>query len=165
MNTEKISLKHQAKVISCFPGVGKNYAIEKLKEAGYKILSIEKEDKSFNKSMLFRNVLDNLYEYDIIFVPFYIGISKDLSSDYYTLDHPIIVFPDECCKLTYKAIYERLNFTEEQIQYIMDNWEEMILYIKDIDVTGLVKCIKLYDISRDYPYPYAPHYLLDIIDY
>ena len=157
----KIEIKQSPKIISCFPGIGKNFAIEKLKEAGYKVYSIEKKDKSFNKSMLLTDLISLRFEYDIIFIPFYIGMHNDLNKYSMLLTglppiNPIIVYPNKNCLEIYLSLYKELNFSQEEIQYISDNWDEMMKYIQ----TCGLKRIEINPNDDN-----APHYLLDVLSY
>lgn len=113
-------------IISCFAGVGKNYAIKYLKDKGYKINTIEKY-KNFDKSKFSQNIKKLADKSDLLFIPYYLNFEKDIDKD---IEY-ILVYPELSLKNQYIDRYKKLKFSKNQIKYLSDNWEHMIKNCKE----------------------------------
>lgn len=136
-------------IISCYAGVGKNYAIEYLRNEGYRVNSIEKYSDFYKKYPTPEKYVEEINRLaeasDVLFIPYFLNMETRYlrgKVKYYT------IYPNMSLKTEYIKRFRSLNFTEEQISYLSDNWIEMI---KDCKKSG-----NPIELSRD-------KYVLDII--
>ena len=128
--------KNKCKIYSMYAGVGKNYAIEKLKEDGYSVYSIEK-DLSFkdiypNRSIDYPNdIIEKSKIYDVLFIPYFLGMDEECMKNK-GIDYTII-YPNINLKREYIQRFKDMNFTPEQVKYLSDNYFNMNKDIKKSD--------------------------------
>lgn len=148
------SRNNKCLIVSCFAGVGKNYAINQLSNMGFKVYSIEKERDFYT------NICKTGYDYtnyinklsksvDILFIPYFLNMENRFINgrvDYY------LVYPSINCKNDYVKRFKELGFTKEQIKYLSDNWNDMITDC----ITCDIKNNKKIELNRN-------EYVLDVI--
>lgn len=147
---EESNINNNCLIISCFAGVGKKYAMDYLNRSGINYASIEKLDKTFDKSKLVENIQKACKGNQVVFIPYYLGLDKDIKGKIkYT-----IVYPDIKLKSEYLFRYKTLGFTDDQINYLNTYFEDMI---KDIEKSNCRK-VKLTKENS-----YVLEYILDNI--
>lgn len=120
--------KNKCIIVSCFAGVGKNYAIEYFKKKGYTVNTIEKNRDFYaiyrNPEVDYVAHINKLSKIsDILFIPYYLNMEErhlHNNVDYY------LVYPNENEKITFISRFKSLNFTKEEISYLNETWDEMI---------------------------------------
>ena len=121
------SLDNPTRIYALFAGVGKKYAIKKLEEIGYKVLSIEKEQDFYKRFPTPQSYIDfiqsNKGKYNFIFLPYFLNMEERYLQGKvkYT-----VVYPNIRLKYEYIRMYKQMGFTDEQIKNFADNWEDMI---------------------------------------
>lgn len=148
------SYNNNCLIISCFAGVGKNYAINQLSNMGFKVYSIEKERDFYNTICKtgydYTNYINKLSKsVDILFIPYFLNMENRFINgrvDYY------LVYPSINCKNDYVKRFKELGFTKEQIKYLSDNWNDMITDC----ITCDIKNNKKIELNRN-------EYVLDVI--
>jgi hypothetical protein len=113
-------LKHGCLIISCFAGIGKNYAIEYYRKY-YRVNSIEKT-RSFNKANFVNEIKTLSKVSDILFIPYWLGMKEYVEGKINFL----LVYPDISLKQVYFDRFRKLGFTEEEMKNFEDNWDDMI---------------------------------------
>lgn len=118
-------------IISCFAGVGKNYAFNYLIQHGYKVDSIEKYRDFYDIYPTYNDYIKDIKNRakinDVLFIPYFLGMDNRYIKGkiQYTL-----IYPDKKLKYVYINRFKELGFTDEQIKYLYDNFYIMI---KDCD--------------------------------
>ena len=115
-------------IVSCFAGVGKNYAINYYRSMGYKVDSIEKErnfyDKYKNPEIDFVKDIKNRSHYcDILFIPYYLAMESRHIKGKVSYH---LIYPDISLKSEYIKRFSELGFTDDQIKYLSSNFKNMI---------------------------------------
>lgn len=123
--------KHKLKkclIVSCFAGVGKNFAINYLTNKGYIVNSIEKIasiESMFGSDIGYINHINELAKKsDILFIPYFLNMENKYIKgrvDYY------LIYPNLSLKNIYIKRFKELKFTKEQISNFIDNWDAMII--------------------------------------
>ena len=115
------------KIIACYAGVGKNRAIELLEKDGYRVNSIEKLRDFYKKYPTpsdYVNEINRLAKKsDFLFIPYFMNMEErylDGNVNYY------LIYPNIKCKSKFIKRFKDLDFTKDQIEYLSDNWDEMI---------------------------------------
>lgn len=114
------SLKCGCLIVSCFAGIGKNYAIKYYRDKGYRVNSIEKT-RDFNKQQ-FVNMINTLSKVsDILFIPYWLGMREYTKGINF-----LLVYPDRSLKSDYVRRFRQLGFTIDEVNYLISNWNTMI---------------------------------------
>ena len=114
-------------IVSCFAGVGKNYAISELERMGFSVNSIDKLRDFYDKYKTDADYIDHINnlskESDVLFIPYFLDMEKRYMKgrvNYY------LIYPSSNCKSDYIKRFKELGFTNDQIEYLSDNWNDMI---------------------------------------
>lgn len=142
-------------IISCFAGVGKNYAIEYFKKKGLVVNSLEKERDFYKihknpETDVAKHIHELSKKSDILFIPYYLEMeARHLNGqvDYY------LVYPRLSEKRAFIKRFKELGFSDDQVRYLSENWEAMI---SDCDNCNIPEDRKI-SINRD-------TYLTDVIE-
>lgn len=142
-------------IISCFAGVGKNYAMEYFKKKGLVVNSLEKERDFYKihknpETDVAKHIHELSKKSDILFIPYYLEMeARHLNGqvDYY------LVYPKLSEKRAFIKRFKELGFSDDQVRYLSENWEAMI---SDCDSCNIPEDRKI-SIDRD-------TYLTDVIE-
>lgn len=142
-------------IISCFAGVGKNYAMEYFKKKGLVVNSLEKERDFYKihknpETDVAKHIHELSKKSDILFIPYYLEMeARHLNGqvDYY------LVYPKLSEKHAFIKRFKELGFSDDQVRYLSENWEAMI---SDCDNCNIPEDRKI-SIDRD-------TYLTDVIE-
>ena len=142
-------------IISCFAGVGKNYAMEYFKKKGLVVNSLEKERDFYKihknpETDVAKHIHELSKKSDILFIPYYLEMeARHLNGqvDYY------LVYPKLSEKHAFIKRFKELEFSDDQVRYLSENWEAMI---SDCDNCNIPEDRKI-SIDRD-------TYLTDVIE-
>lgn len=133
---ESVNIENsQCLIISCFAGVGKNYAIEQLSDMGLRVNSIEKTDKMSN---LYKSDIDFIQHIkmmetksDVLFIPYFLNMEKDYIKG--RIDY-LLIYPAMNMKNKYIQRFYDIGFTESQISNFSSNWNKMIQDCKNCKI-------------------------------
>ena len=142
----KMNKEHKCIIISCFAGIGKNYAIKYLTNIIQDIKYIVQKKKGdfyiniCTSSQDYINYINTISKsVDILFIPYFLNMEKRFIQgkvDYY------LIYPSINCKNEYIKRFKELDFTKEQIKYLSNNWDNMIFDCENCNISNNKK-IKL----------------------